>query len=211
MAHAGLMLDGAADPPREQAEVAGVPDIADPHARLRTLVDVHHAFIWRSLRRLGVAPGDVDDGVQKVFLTASRKLAHIVPGAEKSFLFQTALRVAADSRRTVRRRREVGGVAGAGDDAAGFDEPSAHPDTERMIDLRRARAQLDAILDAMPIDLRAVFVLYELDEMPSAEIAALLEVPPGTVSSRLRRARAAFSVQVARLHRQEASPRGVPR
>ena len=198
MAPLGLTLDDAPD----RAE--GGSGEAPVAPRLEGLVDDHHAFIWRSLRRLGVPQGDVDDAAQKVFLTASRKLARIRPGSEKSFLFQTAVRVASDSRRTIRRRREVPEETN--------DEPtSAAPDAEQMIDLRRARAKLDAILDAMPMELRAVFVLFELDEMPTQEIAALLDVPVGTASSRLRRARAEFSVQVARMQRRERAPGGDPR
>ena len=58
---------------------------------------------------------------------------------------------------------------------------------------------LDGVLHAMEEDLRAVFVLFELEEMPTAEIATLLAIPPGTVASRLRRAREEFEVQVARI------------
>jgi len=54
----------------------------------------------------------------------------------------------------------------------------------------------------MDLDLRTVFVLYELEEMTMAEIATTLELPPGTVASRLRRGREAFQTAVARLQRQ---------
>ena len=46
------------------------------------------------------------------------------------------------------------------------------------------------------------FVLYEIEELTMAEIASVLELPPGTVASRLRRARAAFSERVQRFARQ---------
>jgi RNA polymerase sigma-70 factor (ECF subfamily) len=49
------------------------------------------------------------------------------------------------------------------------------------------------------MDLRAVFTLYELEELKMNEIAELLGVPAGTVASRLRRAREHFEAQVARL------------
>ena len=207
MGQAGLTLDDAPEQHGDARHARLDDESAD--ARLRALVDAHYAFIWRSLRRLGVQKGDVDDGVQKVFLTASRKLDHIQRGSEKSFLFQTALRVASDSRRATRRRREVGEDATDPTDLAGH----AHmePDAEQMIDLHRARARLDTLLDAMPLELRAVFVLYELDEIPTADIATLLDVPVGTVSSRLRRARADFSARVARMQRSEGASRGGPR
>lgn len=158
--------------------------------RLRWLVDTHHDFVWRSLRRLGVAPADVDDAAQHVFVTAARKLASIRAGAERSFLFQTALRVAADRRKKQRRNLEV--------DAIDSEQPPADvaPAGEDLLDLRRAREKLDRILDAMSLELRAVFVLFELDQMTMAEIAELLELPAGTVASRLRRARIEFRERV---------------
>src|SRR5262245_57507465 len=75
--------------------------------RLRTLLNEHFDLGWRDLRRLGVPVPDLDDAAQQVFLVVSRKLSSIEPGKERPFLFQTALRVASDARRTVRRRREV--------------------------------------------------------------------------------------------------------
>ena len=158
---------------------------------MRTLVNTHHDFIWRSLRRLGVAPADVDDGTQQVFLIAARKLEFIRSGCERRFLYQTALRIASDYRRTVHRRDEVAGDA---EDSLVDSAPLA----PELLEMRQAREQLDIILDEMPIDLRAIFVLYEIDEMSAPDIAALLEIPLGTVASRLRRARAEFSAAANR-------------
>jgi RNA polymerase sigma-70 factor (ECF subfamily) len=163
--------------------------------RLRGLIDAQYDFIWRSLRRLGVADGDVDDAAQQVFVIAARKLAAIRVDRERSFLFQTALRVAADCRRTCRRRREV-----AEDQLEHRDHwPDPAPAPDDMVDLRRARARLAEILEEMPLDVRAVFVLFELDEMTMAEISSLLDLPEGTVASRLRRARIQFREAAARI------------
>jgi RNA polymerase sigma-70 factor (ECF subfamily) len=63
---------------------------------------------------------------------------------------------------------------------------------------------LDEVLDALPMDLRAPFVLFELEELSTAEIAAMLSVPAGTVASRLRRAREEFRAIVARVRAREA-------
>jgi RNA polymerase sigma-70 factor (ECF subfamily) len=49
------------------------------------------------------------------------------------------------------------------------------------------------------MDLRAVFVLFELEEMTMMEIATISDLPPGTVASRLRRARQAFQETVKKL------------
>jgi RNA polymerase sigma-70 factor (ECF subfamily) len=167
------------------------PRSSSADARLRAIVGAHFDFLWRSLRRLGVPSTDVDDCAQQVFLVAARKLDEIVPDAERAFLFGTAMRVASDARRSRTRRREV-----HEDDAAEAFDPA--PDPEQIADRRRARAVLDEVLDALPMDLRAPFVLFELEELPTAEIAVLLDLPAGTVASRLRRAREEFQRIVER-------------
>ena len=70
---------------------------------------------------------------------------------------------------------------------------------EEFIDRRRAAELLEQVLDAMPSDLRVAFVLYEVEQLPVAEIASMLEIPVGTAASRLRRAREDFQERVARL------------
>ncbi len=60
------------------------------------------------------------------------------------------------------------------------------------------------------MEMRAVFVLFELEEMPSTEIAEVLAIPIGTVASRLRRAREEFQRIVARLKAREAFDGGKP-
>jgi RNA polymerase sigma-70 factor, ECF subfamily len=159
--------------------------------RLRRLLDDHHAFVWRTLRRLGVPSGDVEDASQQVFLVAHRRLTDILPESERSFLFQTALRVAADWRRSQRRRNEEAALALP-------DLPDAAATPEEVVDRQRQRALLDQVLGSLPLKLRAVFVLFELEEMTLAEIATMSDTPLGTVASRLRRARQAFSKAVRR-------------
>jgi RNA polymerase sigma-70 factor, ECF subfamily len=60
---------------------------------------------------------------------------------------------------------------------------------------------LDALLASLPLDLRTVFVLYELEELTMAEIARALDLPMGTVASRLRRARETFEELSRRVRR----------
>jgi RNA polymerase sigma-70 factor (ECF subfamily) len=179
----------AAAPP--SAPVAAPRAPADP-ARLRRILDEQFDFVWRSLRRFGLDADRADDAAQQVFVIASRKLDVIQPGSERSFLFGTAMRVASDMRRSAIRRREVP-TEDAGADLVSGDRP------DELLDQRRAREMLDHVLDAMDLDLRSVFVLFELEEMSTAEIAAFLAIPPGTVASRLRRAREEFQEKVARI------------
>ena len=169
-------------------EVAEAPRAS---TRLRVLMEQHFDFIWRQVRRLGLSHDAADDATQQVFIVASRKLDGIVVGRERSFLFGTAMRVASDARRANARRRET-----TTEEAA---EPAdGAPGADELLDQQRARAALDDILAAMELDLRAVFVLFELEEMTMADISTLLECPPGTVASRLRRARAEFRAAVKR-------------
>ena len=58
---------------------------------------------------------------------------------------------------------------------------------------------LDRVLDQMDADLRTIFVLHEFEEMNMSEIADVLEIPRGTVASRLRRARLEFRERVIAL------------
>ncbi len=157
--------------------------------RLRQMVGDHFDLVWRTLRRFGVPESDLDDGVQKVFVVASRRLSDIVRQKERSFLFQTAVRVAADERRTRTRRREA-----PDDTLAHVSHPLPSP--EDLIDQHRARLLLDELLEGLPLDLRAVLVLFEMEQMSRTEIAEALDLPPGTVASRLNRARELFDAQL---------------
>ena len=163
-----------------------------PHSRrLNELVREHFAYVWRLLRRVGLPEGDADDAAQQVFLTASRRLESIQKGSERAFLYRTALHTASKLRRTVQRRRE--------DPADELELPLEEIAMEELLDRRRARDMLDSILEAMSIDLRVVFVLYEIEGLSSSEIAEVVGIPPGTAASRLRRAREDFESRVARI------------
>jgi RNA polymerase sigma-70 factor (ECF subfamily) len=76
-----------------------------------------------------------------------------------------------------------------------------HParDAEAEVEQRRRRECLDRVLDRLAAEHREVFVLAELEDMTMAEIAAVLRIPPGTVASRLRRAREIFEAEASAL------------
>jgi len=154
-------------------------------ARLREMVDDHIDFVARVLRNAGTPEAEVDDEVQRTFIIAARRLDDVRRGAEKRFLVGIALNLAAHARRTMARRREV-----AADQAPELVDGAATP--EQLTDRRWARRMLDRLLDSMHPNLRAVFVLHELEEMNMSEIAVVLGIPQGTVASRLRRARVEF-------------------
>jgi RNA polymerase sigma-70 factor, ECF subfamily len=164
--------------------VAAPPGVAE-------LVRAHYAFVWRLLRRLGLGEGDADDAAQQVFLSASARFGSIEKGRERAFLYGVALNVGSRARRSLTRRREEP-LEAAGE------RTSLEPGADELLELRQARALLDSLLDEMPDDLRVVFVLFELEELSTPEIAELCQIPVGTAASRLRRARDDFEERVAR-------------
>lgn len=166
--------------------------------RLRQIVSDHFEVLWRFLRRLGITEHDADDAVQEVVLVVARKLDQVEVGSERSFLLSTAVRVASTFRRTLRNRREV-------DDAGLVELPSNELDPETLAEKQRLRVVLQGVLNQMPMELRAVFVLYELEELTMAEIAQTLSLPPGTVASRLRRSRELFESMAAGAVKEMAS------
>jgi RNA polymerase sigma-70 factor (ECF subfamily) len=180
---------------REEAER---PDSADAR-RLRVLVDEYYDFVWRSLRYLGLPPADADDGAQQVMCVLARRLGDVKPGAERSFLFSTATRVASTSRRARRRH-----PADAAQDPEAL--MASTPTGDELLDERRAHEMLHRIIQGMPVELRLVFVLYEIEELTTPEIAATVGVPVGTIASRLRRARETFQAIVKRMQAAGRAP-----
>lgn len=181
------------------AELALSPVIRDGEAqrvaRLRGMMDEHFDTVWRSLRRLGVPEAGADDGVQQVFVVAARRLDEIDLGGERRYLLGIAVRVASDARRTIARRREVpldGEQAVPSVYAAGPRQP------DEELERRRKLGMLAAMLDEMPDELREAFVLFELEELSAPEVARVLDIPVGTVASRVRRARESLRSSLAK-------------
>jgi RNA polymerase sigma-70 factor (ECF subfamily) len=190
-------ISGGAEPRRNSEPVSGTrltcAPSAEDNARVAELLRAHFRDVWRIVRRFGVPENCADDAAQEVFIIASRRLADIAPGSERPFLFSSAVRVAANVRRSLGARREC-----AEDDTLpeGIDP---RPSAEALLDQKRLRQMLDRVLDELSDDLRVSFVLYELEGMSSPEIAELLGIPVGTVASRLRRGREAFEVAASKL------------
>jgi len=150
-----------------------------------TLTDVFRReapFVWRALRRLGVREADIEDVCQEVFVVVHRKLADFEGRSSlRTWIYGICARTASDYRRSARVRREI--VTDA--------PPDAPADARQLeaLALREARAKLDRILDQLDDDKRAVFVLYEIEELTMNEVAEALSCPLQTAYSRLHAAR----------------------
>jgi RNA polymerase sigma-70 factor (ECF subfamily) len=153
----------------------------------RELYDAHFAFVWRTLRRLGVPESDVADAAQEVFLVVHRRLGEFEGRARiTTWLFRICFRVTRDRARRAHLRRELR-------------EPElidacldASAPADHALQRREDLCLLEAGLDALDLEQRAVFTLFELEEMTGEAISEALGIPLGTVYSRLRLARTAF-------------------
>ena len=168
-----------------------------PGGRLERMFLAHHAMVWRTLRRRGLTADAAADAAQQTFLIAAERLEDIQADSERAFLVGTALRVARSmGRKTLRWQLEEDmdrRVVAARD----------HADARAAVEL------CDLALSNVDPDVAEVFVLFELEGFSSPEIAASLEIPLGTVASRLRRAREQFRRVVSRLEtamRREVMP-----
>ena len=157
------------------------------------IYDEHFQFVWRSLRRLGVPESDVPDAAQDVFIVVHRRLDDFEGRSKVStWLYGICYRVAHDRRRLAHVRRHV-------DDEAAIEERvDEGADVAAAAERRESIAVLELLLDEMPIEQRAVFTLFELEGLSSEAIAEALEIPLGTVYSRLRLAREQFRRSLAR-------------
>lgn len=168
--------------------------------------DEHADFVWATLQRLGVHDDDLEDVMQEVFLTVHRRLSSFDGTSQMTtWLFGISLRVVAAYRRRAYRRRERP-VQEMPFELTTL--PSHGPD--QQLDQRQAHAVLRSLLDELDLDKRAVFVMFELEEMSCDQIAQTLGIPTGTVYSRLHTARKAFEAALARYRSREQRLRWAP-
>jgi RNA polymerase sigma-70 factor (ECF subfamily) len=159
----------------------------------RAVYDEYFDFVWRSLRRLGVATSDISDAVQEVFLVVYRRLSEFEGRARLStWLYRICLRVASDRRRRAHVRREEPS------DLDSLEPTDAAMNSEDRLVLGEELRLLEDALAALNLEQRAVFTLFEFERMSGDNIAAALEIPLGTVYSRLRLGREAFNKALQR-------------
>lgn len=158
------------------------------------LYQCHGQFVAGFLLRLGAPRVEMEDLVQEVFLVAHRR-GGFSEGAAKptTWLAAIALRVWSNRQRSRRRRP----AEPAGDLA--IVAVGNMPDPESATATRRSLERVQRCLDALDLQHRAVFVLFELEGETCATIAAALGVPVGTVYRRLHTARGRFQTAYAAL------------
>lgn len=145
----------------------------------------HHAVVRAFARRLVGDEAAAEDIVHDVFVRLPDVVARFRgDSALRGFLIGVAAnRARHHIRGAMRRRQAMERLATRADDHA----PSSDPGQVAM--RRRLADRLSAALDELPLDQRVAFVLCEVEQRTAVEAAAILEVPDGTVRSRLFHAR----------------------
>lgn len=166
-----------------------------------TLFRAYASFVAVFLQRLGAAPDEIEDLVQDVFVVVHCR-GGFVPGAAhpKTWLAEIGLRRFSSLRRTSMRRRTSPApgeffAAVPASAASPFDAASSAQGLRRV----------QQAIDAMDLDQRTVFLLFEIEGDSCDSIAAAMRIPVGTVYSRLHAARQSFRKAHARLDREPHS------
>ena len=161
----------------------------------------------RFARWLSRSRGEADDIVQEAFLRAFRGFDALRGSDPKAWLLAIVRNCHATAYRQQQRRAQV--PLPEGDDAQ-LDSATfaVVPDPETASIARDDAQRLAGLISALSEEHREVLLLREMEEMSYRQIAAVTQLPIGTVMSRLARARAALKVQW--LQESAGEPHAVP-
>lgn len=165
--------------------VKTAPDVHRGAIGVETLFREQARFVASFLRHMGTSESDLDDLLQDVFIIAHRKGGYL-PGAAspRTWLASLAIRVVSARRRSRARRPAPSEVPEhLADGAQGPAE---------QLEARRSLERVQAALEGLSVEHRAAFVLFEIEGESCESIAAMWNVPLGTVYSRLHHARKRF-------------------
>ena len=148
----------------------------------------HLDAVYRFALRLTASPADAEDLVQETFLRAYRSWDHYTLGTRaKSWLFTICRNAFLRQRQQENRRSEV--VQQASTPEAPLFMPAYHDDPEGTFFTGLVDQTILDHIDKIPPEFREVVLLSDLEGLSYAEAAAVLDVPLGTVKSRLFRGR----------------------
>jgi RNA polymerase sigma-70 factor (ECF subfamily) len=154
----------------------------------RRLIEPYQAFVLRvSLSVLGNRE-EAEEAAQDAFVRAYNGLAkYKSDGPFQAWLYRIAMRTSLNAHRSRKRRRIFERLV----DPTGFDQVASsgaeNPETQSIH--RETREKVRRMIDSLPRKLHEVVVLSYLEEFSVREIAQMLDIPQGTVKSRLHLAR----------------------
>jgi RNA polymerase sigma-70 factor (ECF subfamily) len=161
---------------------------------LDRLLRNHYDRIWRLCRRMAGNDADAQDAAQEALIAIARGL----PRFDGRAAFTTwTYRVATNACLDELRRRSRRPTPSGDDDTLAGMASAATPAVGRVDNSPDShvadRLTIDSALRQLPEDYRAAVVLRDLCDLDYAEIATVLEIPPGTVRSRIARGRTALA------------------
>jgi RNA polymerase sigma-70 factor, ECF subfamily len=139
-------------------------------------------------RWLTGSAADAEDVVQEAMVRALMYFPSFRGGSSRAWILQIVRNTAYGALKA-RRGERMAGRASLDEATAIEDIPDPADDPEKALILSDALDRIDALLEALPLELRETLVLRELEELSYREIAQVTAVPIGTVMSRLWRAR----------------------
>jgi RNA polymerase sigma-70 factor (ECF subfamily) len=210
------LVDHAAAAASRSGEGPAFAAIVDPDAELvsrwqagdasafEVLVRRHERPVYRlALRMLGNRE-EAEDVTQEALLSLHRHGHRFRRESRFStFVYRVAANAALNRRRTLGRSRARERLL-AERHGAGFDTPATPRDPDDAAVGAQTQARVQAALQELPPDLRLAVVLYDIEGLAYGDIARVLEVPEGTVKSRIHRARNALRERLRAFVIQEA-------
>jgi RNA polymerase sigma-70 factor (ECF subfamily) len=179
----------------------------DRRRRFEAHVMPHLDAAYRFARWLARSADDADDLVQEAMLRAYRGFDALRGSDVKAWLL-TIVRNCHMTALKQQQRRGLVALPEEHDVQDGHALISPTPDPESASIRDDEQRTLESLIAALPDDHREVLILREIEDMDYRSIAAISNVPLGTVMSRLARARAALKKQW--LRHNEAVSRAVP-
>lgn len=157
--------------------------VAGDREALLALYRTHQHRVRAFARRVLGSDGAADDLLHELFLALPKTLANFRGEAPLgSFLVGVAARRAKHHVRSSVRRRLA-------EERAAHEPPASSRTPDRDLERRELAARLAAALDQLPLDQRIAFVMCEVEERTSVEVAALLGERDGTIRGRLHLAK----------------------
>jgi len=162
-------------------------------AAMNELLERHYGRIHAVCRRITGSASDADDASQEAMIRIVRGLAKFDGRSQfGTWAYRIATNVSLDELRRRRRRPQLHVVR---DPDVGPPEP-VDPLADRTVEAPVDRIVLDAAIAALPPDFRAPLVLRDVGDLDYAEIAEALDIPIGTVKSRIARGRRQIADQL---------------
>jgi RNA polymerase sigma-70 factor (ECF subfamily) len=161
---------------------------------LDQLLRRHYDRVHAVCRRITGHDADAADAAQEAMIAIVRNLDRF---DGRSSFGTWAYRIATNASLDELRRRKRRAVPTSTDDDEHGHHDRADPDSGARIDGIGEHMSLTAALAALPDDFRVPVVLRDVADLDYAEIAAILDVPTGTVKSRIARGRAALAAALS--------------